>query len=359
MQDFSRLRIVEIGDKPFIKQAFPDQVAYFSTWPEDDARTLSTDGSCIVSLATLGNLWRVLREPETSLVVCHPTFFSPWHWRWMTRALFDRRILRRSVPFLQAMGPQVLRWRVTAPIAILDHEDLPIINRNNFFLLDRCRIYFKRELPPDRWRLFLKTGHANLPTPRFREAARHRARIDKLRPISLGLPLSAPTPFPVESTEKSADIFFAGRMEGSSFIRQRGFSELLALRERGLVIDIPERPLLQLEFYRRCAQARLTWSPEGLGWDCFRHYEAAMCGSVPLINQPTIERHRPLLQGTHAVYYDIEEGGLTHAVVAALADNPGLEAMGRAARTHVLAHHTPAALARHIVRTSLEPIVHR
>ncbi len=355
MEDLSGGRIVEIGDKPFIKRALPDRVAYFSTWPDDDMRIPSPDGSRVVSPGALGTLWRVLREPETSLVVCHPTFSSPWHWRWITRALFDRRVLHRSSSFLRAMGPQVLRWRLAAPIAIVDHEDLPVINRNNFFLLDRCRIYFKRELPPDRWRLFLKTGHANLPTPRFREGARYQARVAKLRPISLGLPLSAPISSPVESTEKSVDIFFAGRIEGSSFLRQRGLSELLALCEqRGVVVDVSER-LPQADFYRRCSRAWLTWSPEGLGWDCFRHYEAAMCGSVPLINQPTIERHRPLLQGTHAIYYDVDEGGLTRAVVAALADKPRLAAMGRAARAHVLAHHTPTALARHIVRTSIDP----
>ncbi len=139
-------------------------------------------------------------------------------------------------------------------------------------------------------------------------------------------------------------------------MRQRGFSELLALRDRGFVVDIPERQLSQSEFYRRCAQARLTWSPEGLGWDCFRHYEAAMCRSVPLINQPTIERYRPLLHGSHAIYYDVEAGGLTRAATAALSDRPHLEVMGRAARDHVLTHHTPEAIARYVVRTSLATI---
>jgi hypothetical protein len=47
---------------------------------------------------------------------------------------------------------------------------------------------------------------------------------------------------------------------------------------------------------------------------------------------------------------------LTHAVGAARADKQRLEAMGRAAGIHVLAHHTPTALARHIVRASLDPV---
>jgi hypothetical protein len=356
MADIAHRRIVEIGDKPFVKRGLPDQVTYFSTWADDDPRRLKADGSSVVSLRTLAVLCRALRAPETDLVVCHPTFFSPWHWRWTMRALFDRRTLRRSVSFVRTMGPQVLRWPISAPIAVLDQTDLPLINRNNFFLLDRCRIYFKRELPPDRWRLFMKTGHANLPTPRFRVTAPQQARIDKLRPISLGLPLSATTSFPVEPSEKSVDIFFAGKIDGSSHVRRRGLGELLALRERGIAVDIPERALPQSEFYRRCARAWLTWSPEGLGWDCFRHYEAAACGSVPVINQPTIERHQPLLHGIHAIYYDIEEGGLTGAVRAALADKQRLDAIGRAAGIHVLAHHTLTTLARHIVRASLDPV---
>ena len=189
MQDVARLRIVEIGDKPFIKRAFPDQVTYFSTRPDDDPEGLPEDGNSVVSLRTIGAIFRALQHMETSLVVCHPTYFAPWHWRWINRALFNRRVLQRSASLLRTMGPQLLRWPIAAPIAVVDHEDLPVINRNNFFLLDRCRLYFKRELPPDRWRVFLKTGHANLPTPRFRAIARYRARIDKLRPISLGLPL--------------------------------------------------------------------------------------------------------------------------------------------------------------------------
>jgi hypothetical protein len=356
MEDLSRLRIVEIGDSPFIKNALPAQVSYFSTWLDDDARKLASEGNRAVSLATMPALWRLLRDPETALVVCHPTYFSPWSWRWILRTLFDRRILRGSLPVARAMGPQFLRWPCAAPIAILDREDLPVVNRNNFFLLDRCRVYFKRELPPDRWRVFMKTGHANLPTPRFRKSERYQARIDRLRPISLGL-RAAPSPVAVAGAEKSADIFFAGTVAGSSFVRQRGLSELLALRDRGFVVDIPERPLPQSEFYRRCAQARLTWSPEGLGWDCFRHYEAAMCESVPLLNQPTIERYQPLLQGTHAVYYEVEQGGLTRAAVSALADRPRLQTMALAARDHVLAHHTPEAIARHVVRTTLATMV--
>lgn len=352
MEDISGLRIVEISQWPHLKQALPDQVVYFSTSTDHFPADRADDGTSIASLPNLRALWRVLHEPETSLVVCRTTVLSPLSWRWLVRVLFHRRTLQRIAFYPRALGPQLLRRRVPPPVVIWDDADMPLINRNNFFLLDRCRIYFKRELPPDRWRLFMKVGHANLPPKRFRMSARYGARIDKLRPISIGLTHDVLRLQP-GLVEKSTDVFFAGTIDGSSSVRKKGLPELLALRERGFVIDVADRPLPQAEFLRRCAQARLTWSPEGHGWECFRHYEAALCASVPVINQPTIERYQPLMQGEHAILYDVEEGGLTRALLAALADKPRLGVMGRAARAHVLAHHTPEAIGRYIVRTAL------
>ena len=121
---------------------------------------------------------------------------------------------------------------------------------------------------------------------------------------------------------------------------------------QGVSVDRSEKPLPPAEFYARCAAAWLVWSPEGLGWDCFRHYEAPACGSVPLINQPSIDRHQPLIGGEHAIYYDPEPGGLTRAVLAALADKPALARIAAAGQAHVAAHHTPDALARYIVETA-------
>ena len=109
--------------------------------------------------------------------------------------------------------------------------------------------------------------------------------------------------------DKTADVFFAGDPRGLP-ARENGLAELARLRAQGVVVDVPDRRLDRQEFYQRCAGARLVWSPEGYGWDCFRHYEAAACGSVPLINYPSILRYRPLEDGTHCLYYAPEPGGL-------------------------------------------------
>lgn len=323
--------------------AFPRQTQSFSPMP------LATDsGLHKLSVPRLGALRRTLRDPELSLIVTAPSQLAPW--RMLMRTLFDRRSWSGQSRFGPALGPHLLRLPVTAPIAVIDTGDFPYINRTDLFLLERCKFYFKRELPPDHWRLFTKTAHRELPTRRFRQG-RLRRHIDKLRPISLGVPGTA-TDLP-DGLEKTTDIFYAGSVEGTSTVRRTGMREIVALRERGVRVDIPEGRLPPPDFYRRCAQAWIVWSPEGLGWDCFRHYEALACGSVPLINTPTIERHKPLIHGVHALYYDPEPGFLTAAIEAALADKDRLRAIARDGKAHVLAHHTLTAIARYVVETTL------
>jgi hypothetical protein len=349
-REFSQLRFIEIGG-PYVKYAFPEQTYCFSSSPMEKIRGLPAPPPSR-GTEPLWRLPRLLADPGVAAIVCHPTMFAPWNPEWFIRAIFNRRFFRTGLPLTSGWGPQLLRRRVVPPIAVLDREDLPVINRSHLFLLDRASAYFKRELPSDRWKVFVKTGHHGVPTPRYRMVERHRRRVDKLLPISLGLKLGSQPHFPA-AAEKTADVFFAGRIEGSSTVRRQGMRELLALREQGVTLDVPQGKLPLDEFYRRAAAARLVWSPEGFGWDCFRHYEAPMCGSVPLINNPTIERHQPLIGGKHAVYYDIEPGGLTRAVLAALADHDRLAAMAAEAKMVVERHHTPMAIARHILETTL------
>jgi hypothetical protein len=159
--------------------------------------------------------------------------------------------------------------------------------------------------------------------------------------------------YPPPEEDKTIDVFFAGRIRNSSTVRERGFEELLSLRRDGYAIDVCEQEIGIDEYLARCARAHLVWSPEGYGWQCFRTYEAAICGAAPLCSRQGIERYRPLMEGVHAVYYDVEPGELSRATKAALADRDRLRAMGDAARRHVLAFHTPAAISRHIVEAAL------
>src|SRR5262249_35094315 len=148
------------------------------------------------------------------------------------------------------------------------------------------------------------------------------------------------------------DVFFAGQIDPSSTVRGDGLAQLQALAAEGYVIDVVGDRLPFAEFARRMARAWLVWSPEGFGWQCFRHFEAPLAGSVPVIHRPRILRDHALEDGVHALYYEADGDGLRRAVVAALADKERLARIAAAAREHVLAHHTFEALCARVVEQS-------
>jgi glycosyltransferase involved in cell wall biosynthesis len=257
------------------------------------------------------------------------------------------------LPLFRGTAQQLFRRKVLPPIAVLDLQDSPSILRCNLHLLKVATLYFKRELPPDRWQLFLHSGKT--PTPRYRRASSYRAALSRIRPLSLGLPdhmLAHQSMVP--SVKKDIDIFFAGRLSFSSTVRERGAPELAQLSNEGLRVEIGEAGMTPVEYLNRCARAWLVWCPEGYGWDCFRTYESAFAGSVPLISRQTIERHQPLLEGQHCFYYDVETGQVAEAARRALGNRERLKDMAAAAREHVLMHHTSEALAHHVVGATLD-----
>lgn len=128
------------------------------------------------------------------------------------------------------------------------------------------------------------------------------------------------------------------------------------LAAEGFAIDIVEGKLPREEYWRRCAQAHIVWSPEGFGWDCFRHYEAAALGSVPLMQSPTMRRYAPLEDGEHALYYYVEGDHLASRIRQALQGRSRLIEMGLSARQHVLRWHTHEALGRYVIEETRRTI---
>jgi len=343
-------KILEIGTVPFMWQVFPDTTEFYSSW-HDETASAPERGRHVVALAALPRLASRLADPSFDLVVVHAPPFSPWGGRALVRTFFRRSVVGGNLPAFRGFGAELMRLPVAAPIAVLDLEDAATIASSNLFLLDKAALYFKRELPLDHWQVFAGTAHWRVPTPRYRAQKRNRGRIAKMRPISLGVPFEVArrAALGIADGEKTIDVFFAGRIRDSSTVREGGAAELLALRREGYTIDVSDNALPLEEYLARCARAHLVWSPEGFGWQCFRTYEAAICGTAPLCSRPGVERYRPLIEGVHAIYYDVESGELTRTVKAALADPARLRAIGAAARKHVQAFHTPAAIARHIV----------
>ena len=328
--------ILEIGHLPYLKQIWPERVCFVSVGvaAPHPAADLAIGGA--QALLAAPALARLLRAPETALVACRIHHHPARSW-----ALARRLILR-------ARGPGA------PPLVVLDFEDEDFVNAAHRPLLEAAALVFKRELPVDRWRLLRPVGDRSIREAPRRADPAARALLEKFRPLALGLPLREQRhAIPAGPVPKTADLFFAGAVAGQAWPRETGRAELEGLKAEGLRLDLPAERLEPAAFYRRCAASWLTWSPAGLGWDCFRHYEAAACGSVPLMPYPWIERQDPLVDGEHAILYDPRPGGLAAAVRAALTDRGRLARMAEGARAQAWAYHRPEAIAARIVRLAL------
>ncbi len=348
------LRILEIGGDCLFALAVPAQTEFYGTGIRlrgNLRRRFGRFGAIKRAFGPVRYLKSLLklRRREYDLLVVHAAPFAPWHPRSFLTALRSWNVLSPLGLFAN------FAWRMVhlfhkVPIVTLDLGDSFGIGRHNFFLLDASKIYFKRELPADRWHVFFSSTYRDLPGHRWRGKTKNRARLRKLAPISYGY-FSFPADFSPQ--EKSSDVFFAGNPDPNSTARSDGLPELRALRNEGYTIDIATERLPPAEFFRRLSAAWLAWSPGGYGWDCARHYEAPLAGTVPLMNYPTIVRHQPLREGEHCILYAPERGALAGAVRSALADKQRLLQMARAAQAHVREYHTLYARADYVASAAL------
>jgi glycosyltransferase involved in cell wall biosynthesis len=346
----ARLRIVEIGTLALFRSYSDAEV--LSLWTNADPQGEATARSQPFSLRAFFELRRRIKAGAVDLLVVYPPRYRPWGIRVLAKAMIanPRHMLGAAI---RAVGVSMARFLPRGvPIVALDLDDTFAINRHSFFLLERAQVYFKRELPIDRWQTLFKTAHGDIPTTRIRARKRYQRWMAKLRPITLGYWRRDVGIAPASAADKTVDVFFAGQIDPSSTVRGDGLAQLQALAAEGYVIDVVGDRLPYEEFARRMARAWLVWSPEGFGWQCFRHFEAPLAGSVPLINQPRILRDHPLEEGVHALYYAPDGEDLRRAVVSALADKERLARMAEAARAHVVAHHTFEALCARVIEQS-------
>lgn len=328
------LRILEVGGDLLFARAVPAQTDLFFAGPRPRGTRQP-----LGPLAFLGVFQR-LRRKQYDLVVLHAARFAPWHPRSFLPLMRDKRL--RAYPWLFATWA----WRILhrfhdVPVVAIDLRDTFSVGRCNFHLLDACRIYYKRELPADRWQVFFKSGHWDLPGRRWRQKRRNQRRLAKLRPINYSSARASHQK--VSNVPKTTDIFFAGDLFRGTTPRADGIPELKALEAEGYRIDLPEHRLPHDEYLERLAGAWLAWSPSGYGWQCARHIEAAAVGTVALSNYPTILRDMPFRDGEHCLFYSPEPGELPAAVREALADKPRLQCIADAARSHLWRHHTDRA----------------
>ena len=238
--------------------------------------------------------------------------------------------------------------KISTGLVGLDCQCCSIIDNGRFQELDRAICYFKRDLPQNPCNAFLYTHRKAECNINVLIAEPFKSWVPKLRPISLGINDALAAKLAVIETPKKTDVFFAGDIAFKPS-RLAGIRQLEWLKSEGLNIDITTERLPHDEFIQRCARAYLVWSPEGIAWDCYRHYEAGAAGSVPLMQSPPSYRYAPFIDNENAIYYYLEGDHLAARIRQALQNRARLVEMGQAARQHVLQWHTHLALSRYVI----------
>ena len=310
------------------------------------------------TLRAAWKLRRALQENQYDLVI---SCFNPAP-IWRTEAGWFRnvaRLIRRVLRQPGSLGMALVPWMLgksPVPLAVYDWDDNTIIARKNWGLLDRATCYFKTQTPRDPYTAFLFQDDKSETLSDIVRQPRYGRWVKKMRPYSLGV--TVPENWrDWQTVEKKTDVFFVGNI-GYSWVRNEGIRQLEELRAEGFQVDLHVPNATQgsiplEEFLRRASEAWLTWSPEGAGWDCMRHYWAPLMGSVPLLNHPDTWRHQPHMEGVHAFYYGVEEDDLKRVIRKALRDKAHLQKMAVAGEALVRRHHTHAVLVDHLISETL------
>jgi len=331
------------------------------------------EGICLTPMGgSLKSSWKNLvsalgkfrREPPDVVAVTEREF-SAFAKRdsWPTGiGRFGRQLFRRpDDALILLLFASVVKRNI--PIALINRSDNGRLLPGTDWFYRRCHACFVRELHPlpemALQDLFTPSG-GNPQTNR--RARRLVSWIDpgcpvdrdssKLRPISLGIPSQAMRKMPA-AAQKQWDLFFAGDLEEKG-LRGRLLEECRQYgRSRGLKFLITGR-MEYPDYLRALSESRLSLSPPGMGWDCWRHYESMAAGSVPLAPYPTILQHQPAIDGEHCFYFAPEPGGLTRALDRAFSMQTQLPHLATAGRRLVENHHTFPKLREYVIRETLE-----
>lgn len=273
-----------------------------------------------------------------------------------------RRMIKRDYERLIMTAVLGIARRTRAKLVVLDLSDDLTIHPVNRPLLAACDLYFKRELAVDPWRSLesFHGGTCRTATLGFRPAEANQRMVRKLRPMSLGfnnteetaLEIAATRGIPGES-EKTVDLVYIGN-DWCRPLRESARSELSAVVSGKYRFDIPEEKLDFHEFASRIRRSWLCLSPPGFGWDCHRHYEAALFGAVPVLSNPDIQMHEGFEHGKNALFYNPSRP-LLPQIEPWLDKREALLRMAAAAKQHVLEHHTLQARSKVMVGQPGDP----
>jgi hypothetical protein len=191
----------------------------------------------------------------------------PWWQRFKTLLSLLRRKPRQFMTnyrYLTAFPYSIQELCQRVPVIVADLTDPLYLRSSTAEQLRHCRVYFKREVPYNRFVLF----HALFPANQLSRAQKDPqliALLPKIQPIPLGIPDVKWHALLLQRTaQQDIDIFWSGRI--SSTMRAAAKQRLKELTgQTAWNIVMPETPLSFAEYCQTAARSKVTISVEGGG----------------------------------------------------------------------------------------------
>jgi hypothetical protein len=170
------------------------------------------------------------------------------------------------------------------PVAVVDFDDWICIPPSGQYYLQNCTLYYKRELPFNRFFLY----YPDRPSPWRKMREQILPLCGKTRRLPLGIEDHKYKDLQkLRQKRQDIDVFFCG--QPTSTLRIQAAKELKKLARTTNWKIVMADSMSFKEFCEHIARSKITVSVSGGGWDCFRHYEATALGSLPLMDRPTVD----------------------------------------------------------------------
>lgn len=187
------------------------------------------------------------------------------------------------------------------PFIVFDDTDDRFIWPVDLDLLLNCIVYFKNELPFDRFfcfRLFesrlnkqQKIKLAEKLRPYWisydKDSFAHFTDIDKIKPYD----------------ERNIDISYLCNIH-MNYNRIKILPMLDNLKTKYKVITTKDSKVSKNEFYEISKRSKISISLAGRRWDCPKHYELLLCGALLFISRPNIELPFDLIDSENCVFIE-------------------------------------------------------
>ncbi|MHA1370873.1 MAG: hypothetical protein ACTSRA_14320, partial [Promethearchaeota archaeon] len=198
--------------------------------------------------------------------------------------LKDKKKAREYFNYYRSIRCSIDEIRQFVPVVGIEIRDASCLMFRNRMILEKSSVYFKRELPFDRFFMYYPDRLQPWKTKR-KELFPY---FEKIYGIPLGI--EDDKYFELKKMRKNTkeiDILYIVTITNTLRNSALAYLEKLAKNTKYKIVLKESVPFD--EYCDLISKSKITISIAGSRWECFRHYEAIALGSIPMINRPTID----------------------------------------------------------------------